>query len=173
MSDDGIDPEAWAQARHRAEILSNLSKHPGDAEVRDFRSSCPSTIGLRLCLPSRCAQACFRSRKARCCRTMPWPLASGGCARIPLDAPLRCCWRAIRKGTSGCGRSCGRGRRRCGGASMPGSGASVSPETPPQRSSQRPGRPGKPASLINSDSASLTRALRESHNYARDVRPSP
>lgn len=35
MNDDGIDPEAWAQARHRAEILSNLSKHPGDAEVRD------------------------------------------------------------------------------------------------------------------------------------------
>ncbi|MEP9357102.1 Mu transposase C-terminal domain-containing protein [Xanthobacter sp. KR7-65] len=35
MNDDGIDPEAWAQARHRAEILSKLSKHLGDAEVRD------------------------------------------------------------------------------------------------------------------------------------------
>ncbi|MFG1466705.1 Mu transposase C-terminal domain-containing protein [Xanthobacter sp. DSM 24535] len=35
MNDDDIDPEAWAQGRHRAEILSNLSKHLGDAEVRD------------------------------------------------------------------------------------------------------------------------------------------
>jgi putative transposase len=35
VTHDGIDPEAWAQAQHRAGILANLSKRPGEAEVCD------------------------------------------------------------------------------------------------------------------------------------------
>ncbi|UFW92223.1 TniQ family protein (plasmid) [Bradyrhizobium barranii] len=105
-------------------------------------------------------EACFRSRRARCCRIMPWPLVWGGCPRIPPAAPLRCCWPVIGKGKSDCGKPCWCGRRRCGGALMPGSGGSVPPGTPPPRSLRPLGRAGKhpPVSQIPIQPVSQSRS---------------
>lgn len=35
MDHDDADPERWAEARRRADVLSKLPERPGDAEVRD------------------------------------------------------------------------------------------------------------------------------------------